>query len=47
MGNMDAYFMDPNGWAGRKLRVKKGEMVDIDYANLNTDPSQLILTGVW
>lgn len=47
MANMDAYFMDPNGWAGRKLRVKKGELEDLDYANMGTNPSQLVLTGVW
>lgn len=45
-GNMDAYFQDPNGWAGNKLRARKsGE--DLDYANMNTEPKQLVLTAVW
>lgn len=43
---MDAYFQDPNGWASNKLKARKTG-VDIDYANMNTDPSQLVLTGVW
>ena len=44
---MDAYFSDPNGWAARKLRVKKGLVEDLDYKNLNTSPNQLILTAIW
>lgn len=46
-GNMDAYFQDPNGWASRKMRVKKGLEEELDYANLNTDKKQLVLTAVW
>jgi hypothetical protein len=45
-GNMDAYFQDPNGWAANKLRSRKTGQ-DLDYANMNTDPSQLILTSIW
>jgi len=47
MGNMDAYFSDPNGWAAQKLREKKGTAPKIDYANLNTSPANLLLTGIW
>lgn len=45
-GNMDAYFQDPNGWAGNKLRARKTGK-DLDYANMNTEPKQLILTAIW
>lgn len=45
-GNMDAYFQDPNGWAANKLRARKTGK-DIDYANMNTDSKQLVLTAVW
>ena len=31
MANMDAYFNDPNGWAGRKMRERKGEVPKLDY----------------
>lgn len=41
-GNMDAYFQDPNGWASNKLRG-----IEIDYANFNTKPKDLILTAIW
>lgn len=44
--NMDAYFQDPNGWAGNKLRERKGG-AKLDYANANQDPAQLALTAVW
>ncbi len=47
MANMDAYFADPNGWAGRKLREKKGEMPKADYINFNQKKSSLALTAVW
>jgi hypothetical protein len=47
MGNMDAYFMDPNGWASRKIKEKKGELPLFDYVNVNTDPFQLALTTMW
>ena len=50
MANMDAYFQDPNGWAGKKLRAKRegtSEQDDAAYINANQDPSSLILTGVW
>jgi len=46
-GNMDFYFSDPNGWAGRKLRVKRGEVPDLDYSKMNTSPVGLILTAIW
>mmetsp|Transcript_21092 Transcript_21092/g.56813 ORF Transcript_21092/g.56813 Transcript_21092/m.56813 type:complete len:175 (-) Transcript_21092:382-906(-) len=45
-GNMDAYLADPNGWTLTKLNAKKGGY-EPDYANINTDPKQLILTAVW
>jgi hypothetical protein len=45
-GNMDAYFQDPNGWAGNKLRARKTGK-DIDYANVNQSPKELGLTAVW
>ena len=44
--NMDAYFMDPNGWAAQKIREKKGGQ-KVDYVNANTSPTQLALTAVW
>ena len=44
--NMDAYFQDPNGWAGNKLRERKGG-AKLDYTRANQDPSQLALTAVW
>ena len=50
MANMDAYFQDPNGWAGKKLRAKREgttEQDDAAYVNANQDPSSLALTGVW
>ena len=46
MSNMDAYFQDPNGWAGNKLREKNGGP-KLDYTNVNQDPKSLLLTGVW
>ena len=46
IGNMDAYFQDPNGWAGNKLRARKTGK-DIDYANVNQSPKELGLTAVW
>ena len=46
-GNMDAYFQDPNGWAGNKLRERKPGGVKLDYVNANTDKNSLILTAVW
>ena len=45
--NMEAYFSDPNGWASNKLKEKSGKIAPIDYVNMNTDKSQLVLTGVW
>ena len=50
MANMDAYFQDPNGWAGKKLRAKREgttEQDDLAYINANQDPSSLVLTGTW
>ena len=46
MSNMDAYFQDPNGWAGQKLRERKGAP-KLDYTNVNQDAKSLLLTGVW
>jgi len=40
--NMDAYFEDPNGWAGNKMKGQK-----IDYLNRNTGIQQLVLTTIW
>jgi len=46
MANMDAYFMDPNGWAGNKLRDRKlGKKTD--YINVNQSKSSLALTAIW
>ena len=47
MANMDAYFQDPNGWAGQKLREKNGKASKVDYVNANVSPFNLILTAVW
>eukprot|EP00607_Mallomonas_marina_P007246 CAMPEP_0182418036 /NCGR_PEP_ID=MMETSP1167-20130531/2497_1 /TAXON_ID=2988 /ORGANISM="Mallomonas Sp, Strain CCMP3275" /LENGTH=138 /DNA_ID=CAMNT_0024592001 /DNA_START=47 /DNA_END=460 /DNA_ORIENTATION=- len=44
--NMDAYFQDPNGWAGNKLRADKAG-TKIDYVNVNQKPKELVLTAVW
>jgi hypothetical protein len=46
LGNMDAYFQDPNGWAGNKLRERKTGK-GIDYANVNQSPKDLGLTAIW
>jgi len=45
-GNMDAFFANANDWMLQKLNEEKGGPV-YDYANANTDPQQLILTGTW
>jgi hypothetical protein len=45
-GNMDAYLENPNDWTYQKLEEKKGGFKK-DYANANTDPKQLILSGTW
>ena len=47
MANMDAYFADPNGWAGNKMRERSGKMQKIDYINANQDTSSLYLTSFW
>lgn len=47
MANMDAYFADPNGWAGDKLREKNGTGPKRDYINANQNPFGLALTAVW
>ena len=47
MANMDAYFADPNGWAGDKLREKNGKMPPRDYINVNQNPFNLALTAIW
>eukprot|EP01041_Mallomonas_annulata_P002253 gene2253-4376_t len=44
--NMDAYFQDPNGWAGEKLRSRTTGK-KIDYVNMNQGPGDLALTAVW
>ncbi len=46
MANMDAYFQDPNGWAGNKLRERKSGK-KIDYINVNQSKSSLALTAIW
>lgn len=45
-GNMDAYLENPNDWTYQKLQEKKGGFKK-DYANANTNPKQLILSGTW
>jgi hypothetical protein len=45
--NMDAYFQDPNGWAGAKLRQKNTGQPAPDYINVGQDPQSLILTAIW
>jgi hypothetical protein len=47
MANMDAYFADPNGWAARKIREKKGLVPKLDYVNANQDKTGLLLTLSW
>ena len=47
MANMDAYFADPNGWAGDKLREKNGTGPKREYINANQNPFGLALTAVW
>lgn len=44
--NMDAYFQDPNGWAGQKLRERNGGP-KTDYVNVNQSSGSLTLTAVW
>ncbi len=46
MANMDAYFQDPNGWAGNKLREQNGGP-KIDYINVNQSPFNMVLTSAW
>jgi hypothetical protein len=48
--NMDAYFQDPNGWAGKKIRSKKNgteKQDDEMYIGANQDPKAIALTAVW
>lgn len=45
-GNMDAYLENPNDWAYQKLQEQKGAPKK-DYANANTSPKQLVLSGIW
>mmetsp|Transcript_13541 Transcript_13541/g.20632 ORF Transcript_13541/g.20632 Transcript_13541/m.20632 type:complete len:172 (-) Transcript_13541:153-668(-) len=45
-GNMDAYLANPSDWAYQKNAEKNGA-AKYDYANANTDPGQLVLTGTW
>jgi hypothetical protein len=46
MGNMDAYIANPNDWTLIKLKAKKGGY-EPDFVNVNTDPKQLVLSGIW
>ena len=46
-GNMDAYLANPSDWAYQKNAEKTGKVPKYDYANANTDPGQLVLTGTW
>lgn len=45
-GNMDAFFENPQDWGYQKLQEKNGAPKK-DFANANTSPKQLILSGVW
>lgn len=45
-GNMDAYIENPNDWTYQKLQEKQGKP-KYDYANANTSPKQLVLSGTW
>lgn len=45
-GNMDAFFENPNDWQYQKLQEKKGA-AKYDYANANTSPKDVALTGTW
>jgi len=45
-GNMDAFFENPNDWQYQKLQEKKGGAKK-DYANANTSPKEVALTGTW
>lgn len=45
-GNMDAYLENPQDWAYQKMCERNGKPKK-DYANANTSPKQLILTGIW
>lgn len=47
MANMDAYFADPNGWAARKIKERKGLVPKLDYVNANQDKTGLLLTLSW
>jgi hypothetical protein len=42
----DAYLENPQDWAFQKMAENKGAAKK-DYANANTSPKQLILTGIW
>jgi hypothetical protein len=43
---MDAYLENPNDWAYQKMCEKNGSAKK-DYANANTSPKQLVLSGLW
>lgn len=45
-GNMDAFFENPNDWQFQKLQEKNGA-AKYDYANANTSPKDVALTGAW
>ena len=46
-GNMDAYIRNPNDWALQKMEEQKGISPKLDYANVGTDPKDIVLTGAW
>lgn len=45
-GNMDFYLDNPGDWTYQKLQEKQGK-AKFDYANANTSPQQIALSGAW
>ena len=45
-GNMDAYLENPQDWAYQRMAERNGAPKK-DFANANTSPKQLVLTGTW
>lgn len=45
-GNMDFFIENPNDWTYYKLQEKEGKL-KYDFANANTSPKQLALSGAW
>jgi len=45
-GNMDAFFGNPSDWQYQKMQEKNGAP-KYDYANANTSPKDVALTGTW